>query len=111
LKTEIIIHEQLGFSIPLTVTDDGYCFCPVCGYKSNNKSWRPYNTKGYPSYDICKCGFEYGYDCGPDGPLENDWAHYRLKWLSGELDYGDSKRLCKKDKILRLRNIGIEVTE
>ena len=109
MTKEIICNEDGKFNITLTLSKDGFCFCPVCGEKSKNKEWRPYDTLGYPTHDICKCGFEYGYDCGPDGPHEKSWENYRKEWFAGQLKFGNSKTLDKSKKLEQLKNIGVDI--
>ncbi|UKN01978.1 hypothetical protein K6119_00420 [Paracrocinitomix mangrovi] len=87
-----------GFQFELIFDKHGYCLCPVCGEKAKNKDWRPYDENGYPSYDICACGFEFGYDDGGEPPFDKSWELYREEWYKGELDFGNSKSLPKKIK-------------
>ncbi len=104
MKKEIIKAHN-GTDFTLILSDDGFCYCPVCGELSRNKEWRPYDNEGYPSYDICSCGFEYGFDDGGELPYEKSWQLYREKWLNGEIDNFNSKRLSKPDKLKQLKNI------
>jgi hypothetical protein len=106
LKTEII-NTLNGEKFELIISSDGYCFCPVCGEKSNNEEWRPYDETGLPSYDICKCGFQFGYDDSGVPPYEISWANYRQKWLNNEINQHFGKRKSKEEKINQLKNIGL----
>ena len=102
-----IIHASNGGKIVLTISDDGYCYCPVCGEKSKDKDWRPYDSGGNPSYDICSCGFEYGFD-DAGGPLyEKSWDTYRQKWVNGEIEQVFGKRLNRGEKLEQLKNLGL----
>ena len=106
MKKETITTKS-GDQIILTISNDGYCFCPVCGHKAQNKEWRPYANDGFPSYDICQCGFEYGFDDGGEAPYEKSWDSYRLKWLNKDPDYSPSKNMTKDEKLKQLKNIGL----
>jgi hypothetical protein len=100
-----IIETLDGEKILLTISDDGYCFCPVCGEKSKDKDWRPYNEEGYPSYDICSCGFEYGFDDAGQPPYDKSWERYRSKWLAGEVKPTFGKQLSVAEKLEQLKNL------
>ncbi|MBD3638037.1 MAG: hypothetical protein HUJ25_11850 [Crocinitomicaceae bacterium] len=105
MKKEVI-NTPNGQTIELIVDSKGFCFCPVCGERANVKVWRPYDKFGYPTYDICSCGFEYGFDDGGEPPYEKSWENYRTKWYAGELDFGNSKTLPKSQKDQQLAQIG-----
>ena len=106
MKQETII-TQSGEKIVLTISEDGYCFCPVCGNKAGNKEWRPYSKEGHPTYDICKCGFEFGLDDGGEPPYDKSWERYREKWLTKDLDYSQTKNMTRDQKLNQLKNIGL----
>jgi hypothetical protein len=95
-----------GEKIVLTISADGYCYCPVCGEKSKDKQWRPYDSEGYPTYNICSCGFEYGFEEG-EPPYEKSWENYRQRWLEDEATPPFGKRLSKAEKIEQLKNLGL----
>ena len=101
-----IIKTPNGEELVLIISEDGYCFCPVCGEKSKDKDWRPYDENGNPSYDICSCGFEYGFDDGGGPPPYNkSWESYRKKWLDGENEHTFGRRLSLAEKIEQLKNL------
>lgn len=59
-----------------------YC-CPVCGSPEFEES--PYDENGLASFQMCSCGFEFGYDDSPlaseeavEGIVAN-WDRWRLK--------------------------------
>ena len=109
MRYEKIIFENTNSEIFLPISDDGYSFCPVCGEKSKNKEFRPYDKLGFPSYEICGCcGIEYGFDCESDS-TENDWKSYRAKWLRNEIDSNLARKMSKTDKIKQLKQIKIEI--
>ncbi|KAA1240785.1 hypothetical protein [Aquimarina sp. RZ0] len=103
-----IINTWNGEKVELNISSDGYCFCPVCGIKSEDKKWRPYDENGHPSYDICSCGFEYGFDEGGEPPYEKSWSNYREKWLNNEIEQHFGKKMTKLEKLVQLKNIEIE---
>jgi hypothetical protein len=100
------INTLNGEKIVLTISADGYCYCPVCGEKSKNMDWRPYDSEGHPSYDICSCGFEYGFDDGSEPPYEESWRAYRQKWLADEIKPIFGRRLNRSEKLEQLKNLG-----
>lgn len=52
--------------------------CLVCGY--DNLDFKPYDEKGYASFDICPCcGFHFGCDDFPD--KEQSFAEWRKNWI------------------------------
>jgi hypothetical protein len=107
-----MIHETInawnGATVLLTISPDGYCYCPVCGEKAREKDWRPYDNEGTPSYDICSCGFEYGYDDTGEPPYDESWKRYRERWLNDEISTAIGKTLSKTQKIEQLKNLGIK---
>lgn len=108
MKYEIVHTENSIYEIRMPISDDGYSLCPVCGDKSKNKDFRPYDKLGYPSYGICQCcGIEFGFDCEPDS-TELDWRNYRAKWLRNEIDLSMARKMSKADKLTQLRQIEVE---
>lgn len=107
MRYEIVINEETKSEIKLPISEDGFALCPVCGDKANHKEFRAYEKGGYPSYAICSCGIEYGFECNADS-TEIDWTRYRTKWINEELDFGNSKKMPKSQKLEQLKNIGIE---
>jgi hypothetical protein len=99
------INAWNGERIVLAISLDGYCFCPVCGEKSKDVDWRPYDNEGHPSYDICSCGFEYGFDDSGEPPYDESWERYRRKWLNGEVEPAFGRRLSKVEKLEHLKNL------
>ncbi len=108
MKYEIVKHQQSGSEIKMPISNDGFALCPVCGEKSENKDFRAYDNTATPSYGICGCGIEYGYECNSDS-TEEDWNRYRTKWLNEELDFGNSKKMIRSRKIEQLKNIGVKI--
>ena len=109
MKKEKITHWHYKTEIILSVAEDNSCPCPVCGKKTDNIEWRPYDEDGNPTYDICECCFfEFGYDDGGDEPPHNiSWENYRVKWLRGEIENATKLTLTQKRE--QLKNIGVNV--
>jgi hypothetical protein len=70
-----------GEEFVLRRTETGLYCCPVCGSIEFGEA--PYSIDGLPSYQMCSCGFEFGYD---DSPLassdalvgyESNWQRWR----------------------------------
>jgi hypothetical protein len=106
MKKEII-NTWNGEKIVLTISEDGYCFCPVCGAKADDNEWRPYDAEGHPSYDICSCGFEYGFNDSGEPPHDKSWESYREKWLAGETTPSFGRQLTRTEKVEQLKNLGL----
>ena len=108
MNQERITNQEYNFSIILHVNHEGFCCCPVCGVLSKNKTWRPYDSNGVPSYDICVCNFQFGVDDGDfPGPYTMAWESYREKWLQGTL--GIPQKLALSQKKEQLKNIGVNL--
>ena len=91
-------------------TEDGIYYCPVCG--SGGLKSPPYYENGSPSFEMCECGFEFGYDDSPfvtrgavEGIKEN-WTRWRKKLIHEAS--ADSKRLSALEA--QLKNINIKLT-
>ena len=108
--TKEIIYARNKEKIILTINEDGYCCCPVCGEKATSKDWRPYDNEGCPSYDICSCGFEYGFDDSGVPTYDKSWERYREQWLLGQIENERPPKLTLLQKKAQLKNIGIELT-
>ena len=65
-------------------SDDLFC-CPVCGSPEFTEA--PYYEDGSASFQMCSCGFEFGYDDSPlatkeavDG-IKANWDRWRLNLI------------------------------
>jgi hypothetical protein len=54
------ITTRTGEPLTLYQAEDGSWCCPVCG--SPELSQAPYFDDGSASFEMCSCGFEFGYD-------------------------------------------------
>ena len=77
---------NLGELFVLLENEGGVFLCPVCG--SPEFTEPPYTNDGEPSFQICSCGFEFGFDDSPlassdaiEG-ISNNWDRYRLKVIN-----------------------------
>lgn len=119
MTTEVIYRKRTGERIELIISPKGRCYCPVCGSEAGNHDWRPYDDQGEGQYDICECGFQFGYtDAGRDS-YKKYWSEYKKYWLSKDDERGlkwlgkeEFKKYIKArriQKIEQLKNIGVMV--
>jgi len=65
--------------------DSGKWACPVCG--SVELTQAPYFSDGGGSFEMCSCGFEFGFDDDPGasknaGPsVAENWRKWRFRFL------------------------------
>jgi hypothetical protein len=59
MKTNSCYHPS-GEVFVLHQADTGLWLCPVCGRESFAEP--PYADDGSPSFEMCECGFEFGFD-------------------------------------------------
>ena len=76
---------QLGEHLVIKRNNDGVYLCPICGSAEFNEP--PYEEDGSPSFQMCSCGFEFGFDdshlaCAEaaEGVTLN-WDRWRLKTI------------------------------
>ena len=62
-------HHPSGEVFVLHQAKSGLYLCPVCGRESFAEP--PYSEEGSPSFEMCECEFEFGFD---DSPLASDDA-------------------------------------
>lgn len=109
MKKEIIKNAEYNFEVVLFISEEGKCYCPVCGITMRNKEFRPYDSIGNPSYEICSCGFQFGHDDGDfPGPYDKSWENYRNKWLVRKNTRPPFLTLMEKKE--QLKNIGLMMT-
>lgn len=98
-----------GTDATLYRAESGDWACPVCG--SVELSTQPYYSDGGGSFDMCSCGFEFGFDDDPGASAEavpsvaENWAAWRARFL---------QKLQSRPQALvrvteRLRAIGVVV--
>lgn len=105
-KIECITPDET-FSI--FQTDEGSYCCPVCG--SDEFELPPYDEAGSPSFEMCSCGFEFGFDDSPLASAEAvegvqaNWKRWRKKLIEGASR--NSESLAELE--CQLRNIRVRL--
>ncbi|NRB81897.1 MAG: hypothetical protein HRU38_25115 [Saccharospirillaceae bacterium] len=99
---------NLGEYFILFEYKDGSHICPVCGSPELNSP--AYDIDGNPSFQMCSCGFEYGFDDTPsassraiDGGIEKNWELWRNKVIKRSSYLSSTLNKCENN----LKNIGI----
>ena len=75
-----------GTTAVLHEAENGLWACPVCG--SVELETQPYFGEGATSFEMCSCGFEFGYDDDPGASAEAqsavqaNWSKWRARFLS-----------------------------
>lgn len=103
------LQVQLGDGTTATLfqADSGRWCCPVCG--SPELTEQPYFSDASPSFEMCVCGFEFGFDDDPAASRETlpsvqaNWEAWRNKVLR----YLPAHELAAIQ--VRLANIGVVV--
>ena len=66
--------------------ESGEWACPVCGRVGLAE--QPYSAEGWGTFEICSCGFEFGFDDDPGASAEalpsvtSNWERWRAKHVS-----------------------------
>ena len=104
---EIIFRT--GEKAKLFKNANGYWHCPVCG--SPELESAAYLEGGSGSFQMCSCGFEFGFDDEPSASVTEiktvlgNWEHWREK----KLQYMQKDSLEFKTIKENLHEIGVEV--
>jgi hypothetical protein len=78
-------HHPSGEVFTLHQAESGLYLCPVCGRESFVEP--PYSGDGWPSFEICDCGFEFGFDDSPCASreaiegIEANWTRWRRRLI------------------------------
>lgn len=90
--------------------EEGAHICPVCG--SAELASPAYDCEGRPSFQMCSCEFEYGYDDTPSassraigGGIQKNWESWRLKVIKRSSYLTSTLRKCERN----LQNLGISL--
>jgi hypothetical protein len=90
-------------------TEDGFHVCPICG--SAELPFPAYTLEGEGSFQICTCGFEFGFDDTVSASsravegLENNWELWRKKVIKKSSYSKLTLNKCESN----LKNIGISL--
>jgi hypothetical protein len=78
-------HPPSGEIFLLHQGESGLYLCPVCGREDFAEP--PYSDEGTPSFQMCDCGFEFGFDDSPlasaeafEG-IESNWTRWRRRLI------------------------------
>ncbi len=78
-------HHPSGEVFVLHQAENGLYLCPVCGSESFAEP--PYFDDGSASFEMCDCGFEFGFDDSPlasseavEG-IEANWTRWRRRLI------------------------------
>ena len=89
--------------------EGGIYLCPVCGSAEFDEP--PYDTDGNPSFQMCSCKFEFGFDDSPlaseeavEG-LEANWNRWRLGVIEQTQNSPSELRTLEEN----LSNIGYQL--
>ena len=84
MKTPSCYHPS-GEVFVLHQADSGLYLCPVCGRESFAEP--PYSDDGSASFEMCDCGFEFGFDDSPHASseavegIEANWIRWRRRLI------------------------------
>jgi len=80
------IQLRDGSTAFLHQAETGFWICPVCG--SPELLNQPYYPEGAASFQMCSCGFEFGFDDDPGASasalpgVQENWSSWRSKLVS-----------------------------
>lgn len=100
-------HHPSGEIFVLYQTESGSYLCPVCGRDEFSEA--PYSDDGSPSFEMCTCGFEFGFDDSPSASsdavegIEANWKRFRRGLIDSAVAEG-SAAIAELET--RLRRIG-----
>ena len=72
-----------GEHLEILQNEENYYLCPVCGSAEFKEP--PYNENGEPSFQMCSCEFEFGFDDSnlatteAEHGIKRNWERWRLK--------------------------------
>ena len=78
----MIVTLRSGEEATLLKNEDGCWHCPVCG--TAELQTPPYFGNGAASFEMCSCGFEFGFDDDPGATKEalptvtENWNRWRI---------------------------------
>jgi hypothetical protein len=90
-------------------TEGGAFCCPVCGRA--DLPIAPYNEDGSASFQMCRCGFEFGFDDSPGASAEAvigvraNWRRWRRKVIDNAA--GSPESLSQLERQLANIRVGL----
>ncbi len=108
MKEHHCVTEK-GEHFILYENEEGAHICPVCG--SPELESPAYSEEGYASFQMCSCGFEFGYDDTPSASsraiegIENNWDIWRKKVIKKSSYLKSTLSQCEDN----LKNLGISL--
>jgi hypothetical protein len=93
--------SQLGEDFVIFENDDGVYLCPVCGSPEFDEP--PYDENGNASFQMCSCGFEFGFDDSNQATHEalegivSNWDRWRLKVIDKNKHTKQSLELLERN--------------
>lgn len=100
-----------GSLATLYQAESGLWACPICG--SSELSTAPYFDSGAASFEMCSCGFEFGFDDDPNASshavqcVQVNWQRWRTNFLARFV----GRPQAMAEVSLRLRAIGVETSQ
>lgn len=85
--------------------DSGLYLCPVCGRELFTEP--PYSDDGSPSFEMCECGFEFGFDDSPFASgeavegIEANWIRWRRRLIDAATS-SPSEFAALEQRLLRI---------
>ena len=104
MKISHCVTEQ-GEAFELRQCDNGTYCCPVCG--SAEFTEPPYSEDGKGSFEMCSCGFEFGFDESPEASsdavegVQANWRRWRLRLIE-EVKRGERDLAALEGSLERL---------
>jgi len=98
-----------GESVEFIRCENGYWRCPVCGSPEHESV--PYLEDGSGSFQICSCGFEFGFDDTPSAcgttikSVVGNWEYWRKEKMKYRLLTSKKSEEMKSN----LKSIGVEI--
>jgi len=106
MKRIVCIAPSENFTI--FQADDGRYLCPVCGARLASA---PYYEDGGASFQMCCCGFEFGFDDSPSASrdaVEGVRANWK-RWRRRVIDEASRSTKSLSRLELQLKDIGIRL--
>ncbi|MGH1429092.1 MAG: hypothetical protein ACRBEE_14220 [Arenicella sp.] len=101
--------SRLGEHFVLYENNEGVHICPACGSAELNSP--AYDSNGEPSFQMCSCGFEFGFDDEPSASpqaiesIVKSWERWRAKVIKRSSYLESTLTKCENN----LKNLGISL--